>query len=438
MKRIYDESYLSRSPKAMLSRAAVFSIKRRHAVILAIVAALLALFIISCVLTAAGANVGQAVAQSVQEVNGAAGPAPEAPGTYAEAAVLLDVESGRVLYEKNARETLPIASTTKIITALVVREQLDLDDSVKITAEAAAVGERSINLVAGEELTVEQLLYAILVQSANDAAYALAQYTAGSIEAFADMMNKKARALGAENSSFVNPHGLDQAGHYSTAKDMAVLGRQLLKDPVLAEMVKTEEYEIPHPGQPYSRVCVNTNEILDSYPGATGIKTGYTGTAGRCLIASAERDGESLVAAVLNSQNRAADATALFNYGFEKLEVVTLAAAGSRLGRTMVSAFPRRYVRAVPAEEVKAVSIRGAGDVFQLRTAVVKQASGSVNKGDVLGRIEYSLNNEPAGSGRVIASRSASRPGLFKSAAVFLWYTLCMMGRILSAPLRIF
>lgn len=437
MKRTYDENYLTRNPKALVSRVALFSLKRRHAIFIGVAVAVLALFLVSCTLTASDAEVGAAVAQSVRNVKGAAGPAPEPPGVYANAAVLLDAASGRVLYEKNAHEKLPIASTTKIVTALVVREQLDLKDRIKISPEAAAVGEQAINLVPGEELTVEQLLYALLVHSANDAAYALAQYTAGSAQSFASLMNKKARQLGANDSNFTNPHGLDEAGHYSTAYDLAVMGRELLRDPTLARMVQTRKYDIPYPGHPYPRTCQSHNEILDKYPGANGIKTGYTAAAGQCLVASASRDGESLVATVLNSQYRANDASALFDYGFGKLETVTLVGEGRGLGETMVSAYPRRYVRAVPRQEVSAVSVRGAGDVFRLRTSVIMKAAGSVKKGDVIGRIEYSLNGKAAGRAQVVAAGSAGKPGVLESAAVFLWYSLCMMGRILSAPFRL-
>lgn len=438
MKRTYHESYLSRNPRALLSRVASFSLKRRHAVFAGILVAVLGLFIVSCVLTASEANVGRAVAQSVLDVQGAAGPAPESPGVYANAAVLLDASSGRVLYEKNAHEALPIASTTKILTALVVREQLDLKDGITISPEAAAVGEQAINLVPGEKLTVEQLLYALLVHSANDAAYALAQYTAGSPESFANLMNKKAKQLGAREGNFTNPHGLDESGHYSTAYDLAVLGRSLMEDPVLARMVQTKKYDIPLPGQPYPRTCINHNEILNEYPGATGIKTGYTGAAGRCLVASATRGEESLVATVLNSEYRARDVSALFDYGFAKLEPVTLLKAGQKVGETMVSAYPKRNVKAVPQGEIRAVSVKGAGDMFQLRTAVVRKAAGSVKKGDALGKVDYSLNGKPSGRSKVVSATSEKKPGVFESAAVFVWYSLCLMGRILSAPFRIF
>ena len=220
---------------------------------------------------------------------------------WANAAVLTDAESGRVLYDKAAHVKLPIASTTKMITALVVREHKRLSDKVVISAEAANVGEQGIELVPGETLTVEQLLNALLIQSANDVAYALAQGTAGSVEAFSALMNKKAAELGANDSHFVNPHGLDQSGHYSTAYDLAVIGRALMKDPVLAKIVVTPHYSIPFPpGRAGMRIAQNHNEILTQYSGANGIKTGYTVPAGWCLVASAQRDGKSLIVAVLN------------------------------------------------------------------------------------------------------------------------------------------
>jgi len=436
MRRTYDETYLTRNPKAVLSRFAKSCVKNRRKLAAALVFAIIALFVISCLVTASSTTALPAVAQTVREVAGAPGPAPSAPGLYASAAALVEADNGRLLYEKNGHVKLPIASTTKMVTALVVRDKLGLKDNVTISPEAAATGEQAIGLQAGETLTVEQLLYALLLQSANDSAVALAQAAGGSVNGFAELMDAKAQELGAKDSNFTNPDGLDQQGNYSTACDLAVIGRRLMSDPVLAKIVQTNRYDIPDPTHPWSRVCLNHNEILSRYPGATGVKTGYTAKAGQCLVASATRDGKALVAVALNSQQRASDCAALFNYGFNLTAPVMLVKKDATLGGTRVSSFPKRVVDAVPANGINALSVKGAGDVYTVRTDFVTKTARSVKKGQRLGKIVYTLNGKPAGSEDVVASASVYRPGPIQGGAVFLWYSLCRMGRMLSSPFR--
>ena len=434
MKRTYSENYLTRNPKALLSRFVKFVVKNR-AVILAVLASIiLLLFVISCLLVVSGAHLSPTLAVHTKKILGPDGTAPSAPGVSAVSAVLMDAESGRVLYEKNAHEKLPIASTTKMMTALVIREQLNLKDSVVISPEAASVGEQEIWLEPGETLTVKDLLYALMVQSANDAAYALAQYTTGSAQSFAKLMNMEAEKIGLRESHFTNPHGLDEPGHYSTAYDLAVIGRYLLKDPVLAKMAAAKKYEIPWPDHPYPRTALSHNEFLDRYPGATGIKTGYTLKAGWCLVASASREGKSLIAVVLNSEQRAAEAGILLDYGFSSTERVVLVRQGQSLGRTRVSAYPSRYVDVVPKEELAALSVKGAGDVFEVKTDIARAVQGSVKKGAPLGRIECTLNNSLIYTERAVAERNARKPGFLVGIFVFIWYALCWMGRIIGAP----
>jgi len=263
-----------------------------------------------------------------------------APGVWANAAVLMDAESGRVLYDKNGDAKLPIASTTKMVTALVVREKNQALRQGPHQQGRRRRGGGEHRAHPGETLSVDQLLHAMLIQSANDAAYALAEHTGGSIKAFSDLMNKKAAELGATSSHFVNPHGLDAPGHYSTARDLATIGRAVMADPVLAKIVVTKTYSIPWPGHPGPRVAVGHNEILTQYTAANGIKTGYTVPAGWCLVASASKDGKSLIASVLNSSHRAADAIAMFNYGFNNTARIVFATAGQKLGDSRISSFP--------------------------------------------------------------------------------------------------
>jgi len=437
MKRVYTESYLTRNPKALLSRASAFIVRNRRKLLAGFVLLLLLMFVISCLLVVSDARLYPVVAETTRKFNGPQGPKPTAPWVYANAAVLIDGESGRVLYDKNAHQPLPVASTTKMMTALVVRQQLELNEKVVISPEAAQVGEQEIWLEPGETLTVEELLWALLVQSANDAAYALAQHTTGSAESFVRLMNEEARKIGAVESHFTNPHGLDEPEHYSTAYDLAIIARQLLKDPVLAKMVVAKTHDIPWPAHPYPRTAVNHNELLKQYPGATGVKTGYTIPAGYCLVGSATKEGKQLVAVALNSQHRASDVGSLFDYGFQGTERVVLVRKGETLGRARTSAFPRRFVRLVAEKEDAALSLKGSGDVFRRKDLLPRGAPGKIRKGGPIGLIECWLNENPIYRQRAKVAGNASKPGVFAAVLVFIWYAFCWMGRILSAPFRI-
>jgi D-alanyl-D-alanine carboxypeptidase len=275
------------------------------------------------------------------------------PSIAASSAYLMDMETGDTLYEKDADRALPMASTTKIMTALVVMEKADLNDSVTISESASKVGESSAWLVQGEALTVEQLLYALLVQSGNDAAVALAEYIGGTQESFVKMMNEKARELGADNTHFANPHGLDQEGHYSSARDLAVIAATAMKNPLFRKIVKSNGYQIPWPGHPYPRVLENHNKLLKMYPYATGIKTGYTLNAGKCLVASAEKNGRELISVILNGGESYWDQTIrLMEYGFDAFGVVEFAYSGQSMASVSVGRFPRRQVNAVPTSNL--------------------------------------------------------------------------------------
>ena len=206
-----------------------------------------------------------------------------APNDSAHSAVLVDAATGRVLYEKNADACSLIASTTKIMTALIICEQCDLQDIVTVPAEAVGVEGSSLALTAGEKLTVEALLYGMMLRSGNDAAAALAIYSAGSIPAFAEKMNRRAAELGLRGTHFENPHGLDADTHYSTARDLARLACAALKNADLRRIVGTKTITVG------GRALTNHNKLLWRYPGATGVKTGYTKKPGAC--SSAARSG---------------------------------------------------------------------------------------------------------------------------------------------------
>jgi len=276
-----------------------------------------------------------------------------APAISAVAAILVDPITDDVLYEQNADQSLPLASTTKIMTAILTLENASLQETTTISDHASAVGESSAWLEKGELLSVEQLVYALMLQSANDAAVALAEYVGGSEDAFVEMMNAKAAELGLTHTSFSNPHGLDEEGHYTSARDLAAIASYAMDIPKFREIVVTDAYEIPWPGNPYPRVMQNHNRFLKMYPNATGIKTGYTLGAGLCLVASAEKDGSELISVILNGGETYWDQTiSLMDYGFNDFTHVEFAYSGQPLAEVEVGDFPRRKVNAVGSDDL--------------------------------------------------------------------------------------
>lgn len=254
----------------------------------------------------------------------------QAKALSAQKAILMDGTTGRVIYEKNADEKSLIASTTKIMTALVVCQQCNVLDRVRIPKEAVGVEGSSMYLRAGEVLTVQELLYGLMLQSGNDAAVALAIYCGGTVEGFAELMNDKARSLGLNNTHFVNPNGLDAPGHYSTARDLAVLAAYAMDDPIFAQTVSTRQVKCGE------RYLTNHNKLLWRVEGADGVKTGFTKAAGRILVSSATRDGRRLVCVTINAPDDWNDHASLLNSGFDDYEVKQIVEKGQVLGTVEV------------------------------------------------------------------------------------------------------
>ncbi len=260
--------------------------------------------------------------------------APVPLSVSAKAAVLIDASDCSVLYEKNAHTKMGMASTTKIMTALVVAEEMPLDKVVAIPSAAVNTEGSSVYLCAGEQLSVRQLLYALLLASANDAAVALAICCSGSIEAFTEKMNEKAAKLGLSNTNFVNPHGLYDENHYTTAYDLARLSAAALQNAELCKIASTQKATIPQgvtndcPEGSSVRYLSNHNKLLRSYEGAIGLKTGFTKKTGRCLVSAAERDGLRLVAVTLSAPDDWRDHTAMLDYGYSAYQHTALLKEG--------------------------------------------------------------------------------------------------------------
>ncbi len=255
-----------------------------------------------------------------------ASPRAEAFSVSAEAAFLLDADSGRVLFEKNADVPMLIASTTKVMTALIVLETCeDMDELVTVRPELIAVEGSCMYLKANEQVSVRELLYGLMLMSGNDAAMVLADHCCGSVEAFVERMNERADELGLENTRFANPHGLDRETHHSSARDMANITAEAMKNELFAQIVASPSAEIN------GRVMRNHNKLLRLYPDAVGVKTGFTRAAGRCLVSAARRDGRLLIAVTLKAPDDWNDHIALFNYGFSHTRRVTVLKSGAAL-----------------------------------------------------------------------------------------------------------
>ncbi|WP_308639097.1 D-alanyl-D-alanine carboxypeptidase family protein [Paenibacillus silvisoli] len=248
--------------------------------------------------------------------------------THAKGAALIDVESGRILYSHNGDKPMLIASLTKIMTAIVAIEHGNLSDMVKTSKRAAGKEGSSIYLQLGEEMSLQNMLYGLMLRSGNDAATAIAEHVGGSEEGFVHLMNEKAQMLGLANTQFMNPSGLDAEGHYASANDLARLTAYALKNPVFKEIVKTKEKKAPNPNDSWDYQWRNKNKMLAMYDGADGVKTGYTKKSLRTLVTSATRDGQQLVAVTLNDGDDWNDHRKLLDYGFDNYKLSEVARKG--------------------------------------------------------------------------------------------------------------
>lgn len=328
------------------------------------------------------------------------------PQVSAPAAILIDAESGRVLYERNADTKMYPASTTKVMTGLLAAEYKDLDEQITASPNVVKIerGSSQIYINPGEILTMRQLLYALMLPSANDAAIAIAEHLGGSIDGFATLMNERAQSLGAVNTHFVNPNGLHDDNHYTTARDLALIARNGMKNPVFREIVGTYHYEIPATNKQEARnYLTNSNKLISSYnnkykyENAIGIKTGYTTKSQHCLVGGAKKDNLELITVVLGDTKEFMypDTIAMFEYGFanfKKLEllkkdmIVTTVSIknGDRKLNLLAS---EDYLLTGKEEELEAIQ----------KTKVVtqiKDIEAPVKKGDVIATVTYSLENK--------------------------------------------
>jgi len=319
-----------------------------------------------------------------------ASPATAAPppiSTNAQAAALIDVESGRLLYSSRGSERMRIASLTKIMTAIVAIEHGTLSDTVKVSKRAAGKEGSSIYLRVGEEMSLSHLLYGLMLRSGNDAATAIAEHVGGSEEGFVHLMNEKAAWMGLTDTHFMNPHGLDHDKHYSSANDLAKMTAYALRNATFRDIVKTRVKTVPNPNEAWDYKWTNKNKMLSLYDGADGVKTGYTKLAKRCLVSSATRDGQQLAAVTINDGDDWVDHRHLLDWGFAHYPLIQLAGEGQQLdGYPLRTGSRFRY----PLAE---------GERAKLRTRLVKQPAEDIrySLGDA-GRLEYYLDGAYIGA----------------------------------------
>lgn len=313
----------------------------------------------------------------------------------AKSAILIDSATGSILYEKNADEKLPPASMTKLASMLMIMEAIDsgtlkFEDKVTISEEAANMGGSQVFLEAGETYTVHDLLKGVAIASGNDAVVALAEKIAGSQNEFVEKLNKRLQEIGATNTNFVNAHGLDAEGHYSTARDMSIIARELLKHPKILEYTSIyEEYLEKNDGT--KTWLVNTNKLVRFYQGVDGLKTGFTNTAGYCLTATAKKEEFRLVSVVMGedtTENRSSDTVKLLNYGFNNFKINTIKTKGEVLGKVRVERGKVHYANIVLLNDATEL-LKNTDKVEEYKFNLkVDKLTSPIKKGDIIGSAE--------------------------------------------------
>lgn len=346
------------------------------------------------------------------------------PQMSAESYIVVDALTGDVIFEENSTTSLPIASITKMMTALVVVESSDLSRVVVVDAESCGIEGSSVNLYKGEKISIQDLLYALMLESANDAAVCLARAVSGSVEAFATLMNEKAEALGMKNSHFMNPHGLEDPEHYSTAYDMALLWQEALKNEFLCELVATKSYKIPLDGRDGYRYLSNHNKLLKSYEPCVGGKTGFTKTAGRCLVTVCEKDGIKLITVTLNDPNDWEDHKNITDYAFSLYTRVRLAEAGKITVDIPVVGGKKKSVKLTNRDTLE-ISVRDVARV-ESRVEAPHFLYAPVDKeGDAVGRVVFYYNGREIAALDLYSPDEVEihevKPGFFKR--IINWFT---------------
>lgn len=330
------------------------------------------------------------------------------PIITAQSAILVDLESGRVLLEYSPHTKLPMASTTKIMTGLIALENCSIEDKITIKRESVGVEGSSIYLYEGESIGLEDLLYGLMLRSGNDAAVAIADYVGGNIEQFIIMMNDKARSINANNTNFMNPHGLHHDDHYTTAYDLALITKEAMKFEKFREIVGSKSWKA---NREKNNIFYNKNSTLWEYEGGNGVKTGYTMRAGRCLVSSSTRNDRTLIAIVLNDRNWFNDCYSLLNYGFEHFKDYVIFDEGQYFRSIPVIDGDKEYIAAVakkmffyPLKEEELKNIK-------IHIDLPDKIKAPIGKGDSIGKVKIYLDGIMIHEESIIAKENISKLG---------------------------
>lgn len=310
-------------------------------------------------------------------------------------ALVMDTESGRILFQKDGYSKRSIASLTKILTAIVVVENVKLDEIVEVKTGSNSVGGSTVGVKKGDKITVRSLMYGMLMESGNDCAVALGEYVGGSIEGFAGMMIDKAKAIGAKDSSFANPHGLDNEKHYSTAYDIALIARYALCNKYINEIVGTDSITVRF-GK-VDKVFSNTNRLLRTYSEADGIKTGFTNGANRCVLASGSKGSTRLISVILGAETtdkRFNEAQTLLDYGLQNYEVKDISKIMNWYINIPVYKGNEKYYSKYISKEMKVAITKKEEDELYIKQILVPIINPPMQKGNVIGSIDVMIGNE--------------------------------------------
>ena len=315
--------------------------------------------------------------------------------TDASASVVINGDNGEVIYSQNADERLPMASTTKIMTGLLLCEYGNLEKEITVTKEMLMVEGSSMGLLAGDKVTLHDLLYGLMLASGNDAANVIAFTLGGSLEGFVEMMNQKAKEMGLQNTSFATPSGLDDENHYTTAYELAVIAKYALQNEEFAKAVSCEKATLNYGNPPYRRSLTNHNKLLKMFDGVIGVKTGFTKKSGRCLVSAAKKDGKFVIAVTLNDPNDWQDHINLLNYGLDSIKQTEYSTKFNSFNIPIVNG--EKYMLKVDIEPITVNSLETEGITDTVYLPQFLYAP--IKKGDVLGKVIYKQN------GNVIAER---------------------------------
>lgn len=333
------------------------------------------------------------------------------PDIGAQSAILMDSISGRVLYSINSQERLPMASTTKIMTALVAIENGDMEDVVNIKRDWIGVEGSSIYLYDNEKITKKDLLYGLMLRSGNDAAIALANYIGGDISTFVEMMNMRSKEIGALNTNFINPHGLEDENHYTTAYDLALITKNALKLSEFREIVSTKTWVANRDKNNY---FYNKNKTIWQYDGGDGVKIGYTKKAGRCLVSSATRKGMQLIAIVLNDGDWFKDCYKLLDYGFDNYNPYIVYDKAQFVKKLKVEKGNKDYVPIITEDVCMLPLKEEEKKKIKVVVQLPDELEAPIIKGAKIGRIEIYLNGEMINTTNLITKYEVKKINIFQ------------------------